>query len=61
MAGSRDLLTTTPETPITRQTRQLIRDRIHVEIHIALADRQKVLRDLSDLTRYGIDWDSDVG
>jgi hypothetical protein len=47
--------------PRQREQWQLIRDRIHAEIHIALADRQKVLRDLSDLTRYGIDWDSDVG
>jgi hypothetical protein len=41
-----------------REQWHFLRDRLQAQIASALADRQKLLQDLSDLTRYGIDWDA---
>jgi hypothetical protein len=35
-----------------------IRDRLHEQVNATLEARQKVLHNMSDLRRYGIDWDS---
>jgi hypothetical protein len=44
--------------PCHREQWCAIRDRLHEQVNATLEARQKVLHNMSDLRRYGIDWDS---